>query len=60
MHKNHLYISYVDMVDNTPVIDIKPYIQHFDHREDVISGWLEKHFKNRVIPNTFNLSKIKR
>jgi len=40
-----LYFTCVDMLDGTPLIDIKPYIKYFDHRENVISGWLEKHFK---------------
>ena len=42
---NRLYFTCVDMLDNTPLIDIKPYIKHFDERKDVVSGWLEKHFK---------------
>jgi tRNA (Thr-GGU) A37 N-methylase len=33
------------MVDGTPLIDIKPYVKYFDHRENVISGWVEEHFK---------------
>lgn len=49
--ENRLYFTQVDMLDGTPVLDIKPYIQHFDNREDVSSGWLEKHFKNGNIPN---------
>ena len=36
----------VDMLDETPLLDIKPYVKYFDNREDVISGWLEKHFKD--------------
>ncbi len=49
--KNRLYFTHVDMVDQTPVIDIKPYIHHFDERENVTAGWLEKHFKNGKLPN---------
>ena len=48
---NRLYFTHVDMIDQTPVIDIKPYIHHFDHREQVKSGWLEKHFQNGIPPN---------
>ena len=48
--KNRLYFTHVDMIDHTPVIDIKPYIHHFDHREHVKSGWLEKHFENGTLP----------
>ncbi len=42
---NKLYFACVDMLDGTPLIDIKPYIKYFDHNENVKSGWLEKHFK---------------
>ena len=42
---NKLHFTCVDMLNGTPLIDIKPYIKYFDHRENVISGWLENHFK---------------
>ena len=40
---NTIYISNVDMVDGTPLLDIKPYIPHFDKHpnDDVIIGWFE-------------------
>ena len=47
---NKLYFTQVDMVDGTPLLDIKPYVKYFDNREDVISGWLDKHFENGKIP----------
>jgi tRNA-Thr(GGU) m(6)t(6)A37 methyltransferase TsaA len=48
---NKIYFTQVDMIDGTPILDIKPYVKYFDSREDVISGWLDKHFKNGKIPN---------
>jgi tRNA-Thr(GGU) m(6)t(6)A37 methyltransferase TsaA len=48
---NKLYFTEVDMIDETPLLDIKPYINYFDNRENVKSGWLEKHFKNGNIPD---------
>lgn len=36
---NILNVEDVDVLDGTPVIDIKPYIARFDNREDVRSGW---------------------
>jgi tRNA-Thr(GGU) m(6)t(6)A37 methyltransferase TsaA len=45
-----LYFSEVDVVDGTPVLDIKPYIRYYDCREDAVSGWLEKHFSDGNIP----------
>ncbi len=37
--------SEVDMLDGTPLLDIKPYVSHFDTRNNVKNGWIEKHFK---------------
>jgi len=48
---NKLYFTEVDMIDGTPLIDIKPYIKYFDNREDVKSGWLDKHFRNGNVPD---------
>jgi tRNA-Thr(GGU) m(6)t(6)A37 methyltransferase TsaA len=48
--KNRVYFTEVDMLDETPLLDIKPYTKYFDCRENVVSGWLEKHFKDGNIP----------
>ena len=48
--ENKLYFSEVDMLDGTPLLDIKPYSKYFDCRENVVSGWLEKHFEGGTIP----------
>ena len=48
---NKLYFTEVDMIDGTPLLDIKPYVKYFDNRKDVICGWLDKHFKNGKIPD---------
>jgi tRNA-Thr(GGU) m(6)t(6)A37 methyltransferase TsaA len=37
-----LQILDVDIVDGTPLLDIKPYVPAFDVRETVKIGWLEK------------------
>jgi tRNA-Thr(GGU) m(6)t(6)A37 methyltransferase TsaA len=47
---NRLYFREVDVLDQTPVLDIKPYVKHFDIRDNVISGWLDKHFKDDGTP----------
>ena len=47
---NHVYFTEVDMLDGTPLLDIKPYSKHFDCRNNVVSGWLEKHFQDGTIP----------
>lgn len=36
-----LHIRDVDIVDGTPLLDIKPYVPEFDSREKVKRGWLE-------------------
>jgi tRNA (Thr-GGU) A37 N-methylase len=40
-HENVLEIMDVDVLDNTPLLDIKPYMPEFDIRTDVKSGWYE-------------------
>jgi tRNA-Thr(GGU) m(6)t(6)A37 methyltransferase TsaA len=39
---NVLEIGGVDILDGTPLLDIKPYVRHFDIREDVRSGWFDE------------------
>lgn len=39
--KNILEVSELDLLDNTPLIDIKPYIPRFDYRETANNGWIE-------------------
>ena len=40
-----LHIREVDIVDGTPLLDIKPYVPQFDTRTDATSGWLEKNMR---------------
>jgi tRNA-Thr(GGU) m(6)t(6)A37 methyltransferase TsaA len=40
--KNILEVSEIDVLDNTPLIDIKPYIPKFDCRLEASNGWVEK------------------
>ena len=37
---NKLEISEVDIIDGTPLLDIKPFVPQFDNRPDAKSGWL--------------------
>lgn len=40
--ENKVIYQGVDILDGTPLIDIKPYIKNFDHIEgDVRSGWMQ-------------------
>ena len=38
---NRLIVKGVDMVDGTPLIDIKPYIEKFDRIDNSASGWMK-------------------
>ncbi len=37
-----LYLEDVDILDGTPLLDIKPYVDRFDRRISENQGWLEK------------------
>lgn len=39
---NILHIENVDVVDGTPLLDIKPYVPAFDHHPVERLGWLER------------------
>lgn len=36
-----LYVEDVDVLDGTPLLDIKPYVDRFDRSEDVRCGWVD-------------------
>ncbi len=38
---NLLHVENPDMLDETPVLDIKPYVPEFDQPREVKTGWLE-------------------
>ena len=42
---NIIYTSGLDIFNNTPLLDIKPYIRDLDSKSDANYGWLE--FKNK-------------
>ncbi|MEE4136354.1 MAG: tRNA (N6-threonylcarbamoyladenosine(37)-N6)-methyltransferase TrmO [Desulforhopalus sp.] len=37
-----LHVQNVDILDGTPLFDIKPYVPEFDHQADVRTGWLDR------------------
>ena len=47
---NVITFSEVDILDGTPLLDIKPYVKHFDSRDKVKNGWIDKHFLTEKIP----------
>lgn len=42
MENNILHISDVDILNETPLLDIKPYIKRFDSHENVRCGWQDE------------------
>jgi tRNA (adenine37-N6)-methyltransferase len=42
IEENILHVQDVDIVDGTPLLDIKPYVGEFDANEVYKEGWLEK------------------
>lgn len=42
VENNILQIENIDVLDNTPLLDIKPYVTKFDAPEEVRIGWLDK------------------
>lgn len=39
---NILYVENVDILDETPLLDIKPNVPEFDEQSKIQTGWLEK------------------
>ena len=37
-----IHISGIDVLDDTPLLDIKPYIRRLDIKEDANDGWLDE------------------
>jgi tRNA (Thr-GGU) A37 N-methylase len=37
-----LHIRNVDILDGTPLLDIKPFVSEFDNQKEVRCGWLEE------------------
>lgn len=43
-----LTVGQLDVLDQTPVLDIKPFVPAFDHREGARCGWMEPHLAQGV------------
>lgn len=52
---NRLLIEDLDILDGTPLLDIKPYVPEFDHRTEVREGWLAG-VKNRAVDSDDRLA----
>ncbi len=45
---NLIQVKNIDILDKTPILDIKPYIPQFDFRETNKIGWLEGKIKKKT------------
>lgn len=41
VHAPWVHVCEMDILDGTPILDIKPYVPEYDHRENPTRGWLE-------------------
>ncbi len=46
INQNIIEVSSIDVVDGTPLLDIKPYVSSFDNVKSEKSGWLNNKVKN--------------
>jgi len=53
-----LHVSNVDIIDGTPLLDIKPYVPEFDRKSDIRVGWLTG--KSRRVKDTFSDDRFKK
>lgn len=50
---NIVYFEGADMLDGTPLLDIKPYVERFDKIENTKEGWLKNSKENYVSDDRF-------
>jgi tRNA-Thr(GGU) m(6)t(6)A37 methyltransferase TsaA len=42
LENNLIYVERLDVLNETPILDIKPYVPDFENTHNVRIGWLEK------------------
>jgi tRNA-Thr(GGU) m(6)t(6)A37 methyltransferase TsaA len=42
IENGRLYVQNVDILDGTPLLDIKPYVPEFDSHAEIRTGWLQQ------------------
>lgn len=43
-----LYLSGVDLIDGTPILDIKPYLKYVESQPNAVDGWVESHPQTKL------------
>jgi tRNA-Thr(GGU) m(6)t(6)A37 methyltransferase TsaA len=56
---NVLEIGGVDILDGTPLLDIKPFVRQFDERECVRSGWFDERHIDEMGVRRFTPEELK-
>jgi len=49
-----LMVENVDILDGTPLLDIKPYVPEFDSETDIRTGWLEQRSGRSLVARSDN------
>ena len=42
VQENKIMVSDLDILDGTPILDIKPYFREFDSSKEIKTGWISK------------------
>lgn len=58
VHEYHIEVSGVDLIENTPVLDLKPYLPDADRPTEFTRGWLDQ-VSNDVWEVRFNSEALK-
>ena len=48
INKNVIKVNNIDILNKTPVLDIKPYVPQFDFRETDKIGWLKNEIRDKL------------
>lgn len=48
IERNLIFVNNVDTLDETPILDIKPYIPQFDTKQNFKIGWLKGKIKRKT------------
>jgi len=48
IEENRIHVDNVDILDGTPILDLKPYVAQFDNIKKTKIGWLEGKIKKRL------------
>lgn len=58
IEKNLLHIEEIDVLDKTPLLDIKPFYEIFDNRFNTSCGWLENRKNTNIITSDNRFEKF--